>query len=235
MVGRPFTVDYTIDSEVKLLEMVTILKLEVSELQKKEEQSRKTIADLESERLRLLVSMTKFDLVGDKSFGEDLEPFGTIGDLEKSPELAVVPSFSHIIHGMESNDYSFARKKIDFTSSDVEGNSDDDKDPSYLPPAEEESLDQSECEVSPESDSDKIKLVREILNSVIFKVTKKAKKMVDFFAKLPPAQICHSVYVIKLLRKNLIWTDISNQLMIKKLPTNVLHATLLKVLLLKLA
>ena len=46
--------------------------------------------------------MTKLDMVAEKSFGEDLEPFGTIDAMEKSPELKVVPSFSHILRGMKS-------------------------------------------------------------------------------------------------------------------------------------
>ena len=54
MCEGPITVDFTIDSEAKLFEM------EISELQRKEEKSRKTIKCLESERLRLLVSMTKY-------------------------------------------------------------------------------------------------------------------------------------------------------------------------------
>ena len=70
-------------------------------MQRKEEKSRKTIKCLESERLRLLVSMTKFNMVAEKSFGEDLEPFGTIDAMEKSPELKVVPSFSLILRGMK--------------------------------------------------------------------------------------------------------------------------------------
>ena len=48
MCERPITVD----SEAKLFEMVSILKLEVSELQRKEEKSCKTLKCLESERLR---------------------------------------------------------------------------------------------------------------------------------------------------------------------------------------
>ena len=46
MCEGPITVDFTIDSEAKLFEM------EVSELQRKKEKSRKTIKCLESERLR---------------------------------------------------------------------------------------------------------------------------------------------------------------------------------------
>ena len=103
MCEGPITVDFTVDSEAKLL--VSILKFEVSELQRKEEKPRKTIEDLESERLRLLVSMTKFDMVAEKSFGEDLEHHRCFG---------------HILRGMKSSDYCFARKKIDFTNSDFE-------------------------------------------------------------------------------------------------------------------
>ena len=51
--------------------------------------------------------------------------------------------------------------------------------PSYLPPAREESSDGSECEDSPENESDKIQAV-----SVISKVTKKAQKNGRFFAQV---------------------------------------------------
>ena len=45
----------------------------------------------------------------------------------------------------------------------AQGNLDEDTDPSYLPPAREESSDGSECEDSPENESDKIQAVSVII------------------------------------------------------------------------
>ena len=87
--------------------------------------------------------MTKFDMVAEKSFGEDLEPFGTIDAMEKSPELKVVPSFSHILRGMKSLHWSpvLLCKEEDWFHE--LRNSENNKDTAYLPSGEEESMEES--------------------------------------------------------------------------------------------
>ena len=86
--------------------MVVLLKSEVLELQINDLKFKEKIAELEDERLRLLTCLTVGNLVREEEF-ELRDTSDSFQNTENSQDLPTVPSFHHVMDGMESETYDF--------------------------------------------------------------------------------------------------------------------------------
>ena len=146
--------------------MVVLLKSEVLALQINDLKFKEKIAELEDERLRLLTCMTVGNLVREEEF-ELRDTSETFDNTENSPNLPTVPSFHHVMNGMESETYDFKRSKINFSLSDLEETLENRDDPMFLPPAAGYISD-SDSESS--NESQKNPFFENLLNDIISKI-----------------------------------------------------------------